>query len=309
MKNFFESIGFLATAVITGFLIFMMIGKSKNQPQNLTTETSATAAAKAEILTTHKNAGIEFEEDFAENIAGRTAGGNAEAKIGAVTTVSKTPRKTPAPEAIPVKKSTAEAKTAAPTNDLREIFTDEIFIQNLLSKWKSRVAKTASENEIRPGFLMANVLVQTYLGEYNSPDFQSDVAKHRGDAALPAATALRKYDNEKTIAALVKMYDLDRAAGFAAAKYTSKKEVKSEPISSAKKKSKDKLKPETHKPEVKKVGQSDSKISNAEAYSREMAAKEFGFSTWQGLQFLADPDTKTKAEKRVKTIMLASRIR
>ena len=43
--------------------------------------------------------------------------------------------------------------------------------------------------------------------------------------------------------------------------------------------------------------------------SREMTAKEFGFSTWQGLQFLADADTKTKAAKRVKTIMLASRIR
>jgi hypothetical protein len=50
-------------------------------------------------------------------------------------------------------------------------------------------------------------------------------------------------------------------------------------------------------------------VSPVEADFREMVAKEEGFTSWQGLQRLGDLDTKKNAERRVKMLMSASRVR
>ena len=50
-------------------------------------------------------------------------------------------------------------------------------------------------------------------------------------------------------------------------------------------------------------------MAPAEAGFREMVAKEEGFSSWQGLQRLGDIDTKKRAEKRVKVLIGAARVR
>ena len=50
-------------------------------------------------------------------------------------------------------------------------------------------------------------------------------------------------------------------------------------------------------------------LSPVESGFREMVAKEEGFSSWQGLQRLGDPDTKKRADKRVKMLLGASRVR
>ena len=42
---------------------------------------------------------------------------------------------------------------------------------------------------------------------------------------------------------------------------------------------------------------------------KNMVAKEYGFASWAGLQKLADPDTKSEAGRRVKSLMMASRVR
>lgn len=324
MKNFFEFIGFGATALASGVLFFLVMGKMKDKQPETVSEKPA-----AETLTTRKNAsGIEYDEaDFKENIAGSTTTmRNQEASFAAAEparTGSKTPRRTPAVEDVPAKKS-AVSPIATPAKsaeaDLREIFTDEIFTKTMLSKWKSRVAEKAAANNLRPDLLMANVLVKTYLGEYNSTDFQRDVARHRGDAELPETTALKNYEQSKTIASLVRMHDLDRVfAHSAGPKFTSKKESKREAknvetiSAAAKKRSKDKRKPieptATAEPNVKKINQSEEKTKPAEVIAREAAAKEFGFKTWEGLQLLGSPDLKAKAGKRVKTLLLTARIR
>jgi hypothetical protein len=42
---------------------------------------------------------------------------------------------------------------------------------------------------------------------------------------------------------------------------------------------------------------------------KNMVAKEYGFASWAGMQKLADPDTKSDAARRVKSLMMASRVR
>ena len=50
-------------------------------------------------------------------------------------------------------------------------------------------------------------------------------------------------------------------------------------------------------------------LSPVESGFREMVAKEEGFSSWQGLQRLGDLDAKKRADKRVKMLLGAARVR
>ena len=47
----------------------------------------------------------------------------------------------------------------------------------------------------------------------------------------------------------------------------------------------------------------------AEEGIKNMVAKEYGFGSWNGLARLADPDMKAEAQRRVRSLMMAARIK
>ena len=69
---------------------------------------------------------------------------------------------------------------------------------------------------------------------------------------------------------------------------------------------------------AKGVAQSKSSASKVSATAKNdpveegiknMVAKEYGFGSWTGLSRLADPDMKADAQRRVRTLMMAARIK
>ena len=51
------------------------------------------------------------------------------------------------------------------------------------------------------------------------------------------------------------------------------------------------------------------KTNPVEEGFKSMVSREYGFASWSGMQKLADPDTKADAARRVKSLMMASRVR
>ncbi len=277
MKSFFELLGFVATALVSGFLVFSYIGHSKNANKNDGQELVAA-----------------YNTDESQELPQLQP-------VSSSSRISKEKKKSSkgAAAAYPVEKKTLAIESASVTERLRTLYSDDDFVIATAKKWKKHVAEASETHSLKPHLLLSNVIVQSYLGDYTARDFNRDVSEHAGDLAVPASTAVKSYDYAWSVGKVAQQYNLTKyfpaAAPIAAAKAT--------PSFKAPAKSK---KASTAAPQQKSK---QAAVSPAEAGFREMVAKEEGFSSWQGLQRLGDIDTKKNAERRVRTLMSAVRVR
>jgi hypothetical protein len=299
MKSIFELLGFLFTALITGVLAFLYIGHTKNTPK--TEKTTISSFSKD---------GIEYENERTSLASVPSAPKRIEQDIEPIAlstparvSVGKTPEKS-RKNIISEEKSTVLKESAS--DKLKKIYEDETFVTTAIEKWRKKVADVSKENDIRPAFLLANCVAKSYLNTYTIKDFSNDVAQHISDNEEPANDAIKFYDNYNCLLRLVKLYDLELlfpkvAKPIVAAKKDKKSDKKLKEIT---------LKKAPKIPEPTPTPKLVTTKENASEKSfREMVARQEGFETWQGLQFLADPETKRNAEKRVKLLASAASVK
>lgn len=273
MKNFFEFFGFLSTACISAALIFILIGKK-------------------------------------DNLKGEPAKGGFLSELGAEAEVADAPR---AVSDRPMRsnnvkrgsESRAEAVPSAaglaPEERLKSLYNDGDFVASTAKQWKGVVRDAADEYNLKPQVLLAHVLVQSYLSEYSRTQLYNDAARHAGERVKPTAAALKGYRYGWTMQKLMGQYDLQRyfpeeaetATASAAYAPASRKAVEKKATAKG----------------AAKTSAPTAKNNPVEEGFKNMVAKEYGFASWVGLQKLADPDTKSEAARRVKSLMMASRVR
>jgi hypothetical protein len=278
MKGFFELLGFASTALISGFLVFSYVGQKKNADKpNLKEMTAANFS----------NSSSELPELR---------------QISSSQGVPKQQKKGPkdlSPNYATEKKTLA-VESASVTEKLKNLYADEDFVVSVAKKWKKQVADASETHSVKPQLLLSNVIVKSYLGNYSTSDFNRDVSEHAGDLALPTSTALKSYDYSWSVGKIAQQYNLTKyfpaptpvAVAKVAPSYNAATVAKKTTAAAQRQKA---------KPQA--------TVSPVEAEFREMVAKEEGFTSWQGLQRLGDLDTKKNAERRVKMLMSASRVR
>lgn len=284
MKGFFELLGFCTMAVISGFLVFTLIGHNKKSLSGdvfeMRSEHNTDEGASRELPSISN----------ARSAVSASASEKKKMKRGDMTEMSATNRPT----------------SANTTERLRDLYTDEQFVTATVQRWKRAVADANEAQTLRPDVLMSNIIVRSYLGAYTQRDFQQDVAEHAGDCAVSVSNAMKTYEYGWSMGRLMQQYNLGRyfpaTAAPTAANFGPKRKVaEANVFSLSSKKATAVAAPKITKPVA--------STSAAEAGFREMVAKEEGFNSWAGLQKLGDPDTKQGAERRVKRLLGAARVR
>ncbi len=279
MKSFFELLGFASTALISGFLVFTYVGHKKNAGksgpnQELVAEYSTEESASLPELKPISGGRIEKEKK-------KTTKGIAE---------------------IPAsQKPTLAVESASVTEKLKGLYADNDFVIATAKKWKKSVAEASETHSVKPNLLLSNVIVKSYLGNYTMRDFNRDVSEHAGDLAKPAGTALKSYDYSWSVGKVAQQYNLAKYFPAPTPTVVAKVPAYASASTGSTKKTVAAAAPQKAKPAA--------SVSPAEASFREMVAKEEGFSSWQGLQRLGDLETKKNADRRVKTLMGAVRVR
>ena len=271
MKNFFEFFGFLSAAGMSAVLIFLFIGKKEGL----------------------KNSDKDLQVS-GYNIA---ADSDMPAEPRAIAMRPSKGSKTS------VKKERAVQETASEqsaSEKLKYLYDDAEFIATTSKQWKSAVKDASEEYNIKPQVLLAHVLVQSYTGSYSKSQLRRDAVQHAGERVKPVSAAVKTYPFGWSMQKVMQQYDLLRY--FPEEMPTASASVRMTP----EKKTSIKGETKAAKPAAKS---SAPQVSAVEDGFRAMVAKDNGFSSWAGLQRLADPDTKTAAQKRVKTLMMASRIK
>ena len=281
MKSFFEFLGFASTALISGFLVFTYVGHKKN----------AEKTGLRDALVSEYNTDESEEADAASlpELKPVSSGRIAKEK-------KKTAAKGESAEVPATKKPSLAVESAAATEKLKSLYGDNDFVMAAVKKWKKTVEDAAETHSVKPHLLLGSVIVKSYIGNYTMREFNRDVAEHAGDQAKPAASALKSYDYAWSVGKVVQQYGL--AKYFSAPAPVA---VAKTPALSPSKKPAASAAPQKAKPAA--------LVSPAEASFREMVAKESGFSSWQGLQRLGEPEQKKNAERRVKTLMSAVRVK
>ena len=277
MKNFFEFFGFLSTACISAALIFIVIGKKDGSKSDSKGGFLTEMGADAEVA------------DAPRSISDRPMRSNS---------VSSSKRE----------KATRSNESNAPEigseERLKSLYKDNEFVLATAKQWKGLVRDAADEYNVKPQVLLAHVLVQSYLGDYSRTQLYNDAARHAGERVKPTATAIKGYRYGWTMQKLMNEHDLLRyfpeerptvkaMVGEAAGTNTSRKVAEKSFVSKGQAKSSAQV----------------AKNNPVEEGFKNMVAKEYGFASWAGLQKLADPDTKSDAARRVKSLMMASRVR
>ena len=280
MKGFFELLGFASMALISGFLVFTLVGRNNKtlrpDAQELLSENSISDHSGPRELPTISN----------QKGGSRATSGISEQKKA---------QRSAAPEA-----------PANAAERLRDLYSDQQFVTATVQRWKRAVADANDVHTIRPDVLMSNIIVRSYLGAYSQRDFQQDVSEHAGDCAVSVSNALKTYEYGWSMSKLMQQHDLARyfpapAAATAAHFKPRPKVAEATFFSTSSKKSASAVAPKIAKPTA--------STSAAEAGFRDMVAKEEGFSSWAGLQKLGDIDTKQSAERRVKRLLSAARVK
>lgn len=273
MKNFFEFFGFLSAAGMTAVVVFLFIGKKEG-------------LRSADKNTMVSEFNISDERDMPEKP--RTIAMHP----------NKNSNKVSSKKEKVVRETAAQEESAA--ERLKYLYDDAEFVASTARQWKSAVKDAAEEYNLRPQVLLANVLVQSYIGSYSKSQLRRDAAQHAGEQIKSVSAAVKTYPYGWSMQKVMQQYDLLRyfpeempvaAASVRLApekKMTAKGETKGS------------------KPAAKSAAP---QVSAVEEGFRSMVAKENGFSSWAGLQRLADPDTKADAQKRVKRLMMAARIK
>ncbi len=273
MKNFFEFFGFLSAAGMSAVLIFLFIGKKEGLK----------SIDKDRLVSGYNVAADSDMPEEPRAIAMRPSkGGTTKAGMKKEKVVREM-----APE-----QSAAEK--------LKYLYDDAEFIASTAKQWKSAVKDASEEYNIKPHVLMAHVLVQSYAGSYSKGQLNRDAVQHAGERVKPVSAALKTYPYGWSMQKVMQQYDLLRY--FPEEMPTASAAVRMAP----EKKMSAKGETKSAKPAAKSLTPQGSAVEDG---FRTMVAKENGFSSWAGLQRLADPDTKASAQKRVKTLMMASRIK
>jgi len=278
MKSFFEFLGFASTALISGFLVFTYVGHKKN-------------ADKLDLG---------LNDALVSNYSKDEADALPELKpISGSRIVKEKKKAAKVADEMPVSKKPALAvESASVTEKLKGLYADQDFVTATANKWKKAVADASASHSVKPHLLLSNVIVKSYVGNYTYRDFNRDVSEHAGDLAVPNSAALKSYDYAWSVGKVAQQYRL--ANYFPAATPTVAAKTPARSVAATPKKS------ATAAPQKAKPFAS---VSPAEASFREMVAKEEGFNSWQGLQRLGNPETKKNADRRVKTLMGAVRVR
>jgi len=284
MKNIFEFLGFIFTAIISGFFIFTMIGRTDRKSSGM--EREAMVSQKKinvdEAMTVPRSARSERELPELPKISKKNA------------------KSAPAP-APEVNESGIE------TADLQDLYNDRAFVNNTIKKWKNTVTDAAEQNSLKPEALLAYVVVQCYVNDYTKTQLYKDAARHAGDVVMSADAAAKRYDKGWSVQQLMRRYNMAQyfpeaeeapqaayagvgsaAKGVAAAKKAAPAlTVKANTVTTA----------------------GAQRGAGRAVNFKDMVAKEYGAKDWNALQGKADAATKAKAEKRVKMLATASMIR
>lgn len=279
MKNVFELFGFISMACISAAIIFMFMGKkdisaaaAMGDKPNLYSEVAETPGMPKSVTK-----GIR---------------GNYSSDSGSARRLNNT------------QESGARASTVAPEERLRALYADGDFVYEAVKKWRSAVSDMADEYNVKPQALLANVLVQSYLGNYTTAQLQQDAARHAGDRVMPAANAAKRYPFAWSVQKVMEQNHLDRY--FNEEVHTAAAAVPDRMISAKYATgTKGIATPKVSAPKV----VATAKNSPVEEGFRNMVAKEYGFTSWTGLERLAEPEVKNEAEHRVKSMLMASRIK
>ncbi len=269
MKNFFELFGFLSTACISAAIIFIFMGKKDglkgDTKDALTSEYSVVADAPNAPRSVTKGTRDNYASDSG---SARRAKGNREESVSASSNVA------------------AEER-------LKSLYNDGDFVAETTKKWKSAVADVADEYNVKPQVLLANVIVQSYLGSYSKSQLNQDAAQHAGDRVMPASNAAKRYKFSWSIQKVMDQHNLSRF--FAARNPNSLRfELPGWFLQKT-----PRQKGVAAKSSASKVT-ATAKNDPVEEGIKNMVAKEYGFGSWTGLQRLADPDMKAEAQRRVK---------
>jgi hypothetical protein len=181
------------------------------------------------------------------------------------------------------------------------LYNDDAFVASAIKQWKNMVADVADEYNVKPEVLLANAIVQSYVGDYSKSALRQDAAQHAGDRVMSAASAAKRYTFGWTVQKMTEQHQLNRyfATEIPVASASADRMVSAK--NSAKKGS-------ASQPSTPKVTP-NTQNNPAEEGFKNMVAKEYGFNTWSGLQRLADADMKADATRRVKSLMMAARIK
>jgi len=271
MKNFFEFFGFLSTACISAALIFIVIGKKDGLRSDSKGGFLTEIGSEAEVADAPRSIS---EHPMRSNMLASSKRDKASRP--------------------------AESANSALSADerLKSLYNNNDFVAANAKQWKNIVRDAADEYNVKPQVLLAHVLVQTYLGEYNRTQLYNDAARHAGERVKPTALAIKGYRYGWSMQKLITEHDLMRY-------FPEEVPTASAAISTARKVSD---KNTTSKSAV-KYSAPVSKTNPLEEGFKSMVSKEYGFASWAGMQKLADPDTKADAIRRVKSLMMASRVR
>ena len=276
MKNVFELFGFLSMACISAAIIFILMGK-----KDLLNTASASAGAP--------------------DLYGEVA--EAPGSPKSVTKGARDSYASDSGSARRAKSSRDEAASAAPEERLKSLYNDQDFVYESVKKWRSAVADMADEYSVKPQVLLAHAVVQSYLGDYSKGQLRQDAAQHAGDQVMAAGAAAKRYKFGWSVQKVMEQHRLEQyfaaamptASASAEPRMTSAKNATAKGGSSA-------------KPSAPKVTPTAKNAPMEEGF-KAMVAKEYGFSTWSGLERLADSDMKAEAQRRVRSMMLAARVK
>ncbi len=272
MKNFFEFFGFLSAAGMSAVVIFLFIGKKEG----------LRGSDKVAMMSEHN---ISDESDMPERPRA----------------IALHPAKNGSKAGVKKERMTSEsAPDQSAAERLKYLYDDAEFISSTSKQWKSTVKDVAEDYNVRPQVLLAHVLVQSYVGNYSKGQLKQDASRHAGEQIKSVAAALKTYPYGWSMQKLMQQYDLLRY-------FPEEMPVASASLHMMPEK---KMMPKGEMKGNKQAAQSTaSQVSAVEDGFRIMVAKENGFSSWAGLQRLADPETKVEAQTRVKRLMLAARIK
>ncbi len=278
MKSIFELFGFLSMACISAAIIFIFMGKND--------------ALKG--LTANKDAAEYSTIADAPN---------------APRSVTKGTRDSYASDSGSARRTKSSHETAAPAMSnvaseerLKTLYNDGEFVAATVKQWKSVVADVADEYNVKPQLLLANVVVQSYLGSYSKSQLNDDAAQHAGDRVMPLGSAAKRYKFGWSVQKVMDQHNLGRyfSAEVPTASASSERMVTSYNTTA-----KGASVAKQSAPKVTATAQN----SPVEEGFKNMVAKEYGFGSWNGLTRLADPEMKADAQRRVKSLMMATRIK
>ena len=278
MKNIFELFGFLSMALISGVIIFIVMGKKDSLNALRTND----LVSEYNTISESPNAPRPVTKNSRDSYASDSGSARRASAKGASTTKA--------------------LSQEAAADRVKQLYSDKRFVTTMANNWKDIVSDIADEYNVKPQLLLANTVLQSYIGDYSKSDLRADAAQHAGDRVMPLSNAAKKYAFGWSVQKITNDYNLNQyfAQEIPVATASAVPSiVASKNSSSSVSKSKASTKTVTQ----------TAKVSPVESGLQQMVAKEYGFNSWNGLMKLGAADVKSKAQSKVQSLMMAARIK